>query len=166
MELLKIGEGGQALPRPLVEGAEGFVAQAFFNQPVKVLVAHRIALNLERKAVAQRAQFGEFGNFVGRPEQHDHAHRLGPAILIKFALVDNRQQGIKDRRVGFENFVEKHHGGGRQFALDPAEIGAFLESSDVHRADDLAGFGKLGQHVLEILALAQIHGLAELDVQV
>lgn len=72
-----------------------------------------------QKAVVERAKgFVIGGQFVGRGDQGLQRHGLGVRAVVKNPLVENGQQGVENRRTGFENLVQKRDVDGQQIASE------------------------------------------------
>src|SRR5262249_20834216 len=112
-----------------------------------------LAPHADQKAVEHRSKVVVVWNFVGGPEKRDQRDIFGEAARDKTALVEDGEQRVQDRAVGFEDLVQKDDLGLWQHALGPPTVNPFRERGGVQRAKEFVGLGKAGQQVLEILGV-------------
>ena len=120
----------------------------------------------QQKTVIERGQLFFFGQFVAGAEKGQERHFDDLFAIVKQPLVDQRQYRIQDRRVGFEDLVQKGNMRFRQFTVGDPAVVVLLQGLETHRAEDLLGRGEAGEQPLKVIrpldAPAQLvgeHGL-------
>ncbi len=89
----------------------------------------------DQEAVIERGQFFFLGQFVAGAEQSEQRHLDDFLAVVKKPLVDQRQDRIQDRRVGFEDFIEKGDMGFGKFAAGDAPVVVLFQSLETYRAE-------------------------------
>ena len=96
----------------------------------------------EEEAIEQRGQLLTLVTIRGRQlvagaEQSEQRYLDDFLAVVKKPLVDQRQDRIQDRRVGFEDFIEEGDMGFGKFAAGDAPIVVLFESLETDRAENL-----------------------------
>jgi hypothetical protein len=73
-----------------------------------------------------------------------------PAAVVELALVEQRQQGVEDGRVGLEHLVQESHLRRGQEAVGETFVAVVLQRPERQRAEQLLRHGKARQQPLEI----------------
>ena len=87
---------------------------------------------------------------VAGADDADQRRAQAGAAVVEFALVEQGQQRIEDRRVGLEHLVEKGDAGGGQVAVDQALVAVVLKGFERQRTEQLLGGRKARQQAFEI----------------
>ena len=90
------------------------------------------------------------GHLVGGAHHADQWHRHPAAAVVELALVEQRQQGVEDGRIGLEHFVEESHLRRGQEAVGETFVSVVLQRPERERAEQFLGHGKARQQPLEI----------------
>ena len=69
------------------------------------------------------------------------------------AGIEQREQAVQNGAVGLEDLVEEDNLGLWQHSLDPPAVYTRAKRLDVHRTEDLVGFGEACEQVVEVLGL-------------
>src|SRR5262249_4239256 len=91
----------------------------------------------EQKAVVERQQLVILRQLVARAEQREERHSNDFFPVVKEPLVDEREYRVENRRVRFEDLVEKRDVRLGKLPRSDAPVIVLLESAEAHGAENL-----------------------------
>ena len=118
-------------------------------QETKVLL-HVTEDEAQQEPIVERGELVFFGQLVGGPEQREQRDRLDDPAVVEAPLVHQREDGVQDRRVGLEDFVEERDVRLGQLCGRHPAIFVGFQRLQAHRPEDLFRRGELGQQPLEV----------------
>jgi hypothetical protein len=94
-------------------------------------------------------------HLVGGADGADQRAGLAPGAVVELAFVEQGQQGIEDRAVGLEYFVDECNRGIGQEALGVSLVAVVFEGLDRQRAEQFLGHREARQQPLEVAPRAE-----------
>ena len=107
-----------------------------------------------RSKIAVR--FSSFGTTLLAPKQRQQRTAQNLSAARVFALVQEREQRVQDRRVRFEDFVEEDNFRIRKHAFGAAHVAAFAKCCDVDGAENFVRLRETRQQIFEVARLKEL----------
>mmetsp|Transcript_9521 Transcript_9521/g.22922 ORF Transcript_9521/g.22922 Transcript_9521/m.22922 type:complete len:496 (-) Transcript_9521:302-1789(-) len=118
--------------------------------------AHLLHLSADEEAVVQGIELLALGELVGGRDHADEGHLAPRAPVVEEPLVEDREKGVQDGRVGLEDLVDEGDVGAREVPADLADVLVLLEGAHRQRPKELLGDGEPREEALEVGAAGQL----------